>query len=94
MTPTAPASGGNTAGTYLKTLASSCVLGIPLGVMLGLIVGLGGLIIGAAVAVWVSSKAFRLEGTVPYYVVLVATVAISVVIGTAILAVALARLGY
>ena len=90
----APASEGNTAGTYLKTLASSSLLGIPLGVVLGLIVGLPGLVIGAAVAVWVSSKAFRLEGTVPYFMVLVATVAIAIVIGTAILAVAMARMGY
>jgi hypothetical protein len=75
-------------------LASSSVLGIPLGVVLGLIVGLLGLVIGAAVAVWVSSKAFHLEGTVPYFMVLVVTVAIAIVIGTAILAVAMSRMGY
>jgi hypothetical protein len=75
-------------------LASSSVLGIPLGVVLGLVVGLPGLVIGAAVAVWVSSKAFRLEGSMPYLVVLVATVAVAIVIGTAILAVAMSRMGY
>ncbi len=93
-TPLAEPGTGNTAGTYLKTLVMSTVLGMPLGVVLGVIVGLPGLVIGAGIAVWVSARAFRLEGLIPYLLVLVSTVVVVIVVGFAILAVAMSRMGY
>src|SRR6059036_802827 len=80
-TPLAPARTGNAPGAMLKTWLVSTALGIPLGVLLGIVVGLPGLLIGAGIAVWGVSKAFRLVGTWPYFVVLVATMFAAIVIG-------------
>jgi hypothetical protein len=93
-TPLAPARVGNARGTLLKTWLVSSVLGIPLGVLLGILVGLPGLLIGAGIAVWGVSRAFRLVGTWPYIVVLVATMFTAIIIGVPIIAVVLSRMGY
>ena len=93
-TPAAPAQAGNARGTLLKTWLVSMVLGVPLGVLLGIVVGLPGLLIGAGIGVWVSSRAFRLVGTWPYLVILVATMFGAIIFGVPIIAVMLSRMGY
>jgi hypothetical protein len=85
---------GNAPGTLLKTWLVAIVLGVPLGVLLGIVVGLPGLLIGAGIGVWVSSRAFRLVGTWPYLVILVATMFAAIILGVPIIAVVLSRMGY
>jgi hypothetical protein len=92
--PVTPVRVGNAPGTLLKTWLVASVLGIPLGVLLGIIVGLPGLLIGAGFGVWVSSRAFRLVGTWPYLVILVATMFTAILFGVPIIAVVLNRMGY
>jgi hypothetical protein len=93
-TPQAPARVGNAPGTLLKTWLVAAVLGVPLGVLLGIVVGLPGLLIGAGIGVWVASRAFRLAGTWPYLVILVATMFTAIIFGVPIIAVVLNRMGY
>ena len=93
-TPEAPVRVGNAPGTLLKTWLVATVLGVPLGVLLGIVVGLPGLLIGAGIGVWVSSRAFRLVGTWPYLVILVATMFSAIIFGVPIIAVVLSRMGY
>lgn len=93
-TPLAPAQTGNARGTLLKTWLVSMVLGVPLGVLLGIVVGLPGLLIGAGIGVWVSSRAFRLVGTWPYVVILIATMFGAILFGVPIIATVLTRMGY
>ena len=85
---------GNATGTLLKTWLVATVLGVPLGVLLGIVVGLPGLLIGAGIGVWVSSRAFRLAGTWPYLVILLATMFSAILFGVPIIAVVLSRMGY
>lgn len=56
--------------------------------------GLPGLLIGAGIGVWVSSRAFRLVGTWPYLVILVATMFGAILFGVPIIAALLSRMGY
>ena len=93
-TPLAPAEAGNARGTLLKTWLVSMVVGVPLGVLLGIGVGLPGLLIGAGIGVWVSSRAFHLVGTWPYLVILVANMFAAILFGVPIIAVLLSRMGY
>jgi hypothetical protein len=93
-TPAAPASVENARGTLLKTWLVAMVLGVPLGVLLGIVVGLPGLLIGAGIGVWVSSRAFRLVGTWPYVLILIANMFAAIIIGVPIIAVLLSRMGY
>ena len=72
-TPVAPRAQETRLGPCSRPGSWRCVLGVPLGVLLGIVVGLPGLLIGAGIGVWVSSRAFRLVGTWPYLVILVAT---------------------
>ena len=69
------------------------MLGVPLGVLLGIVVGLPGLLIGAGIGVWVSSRAFRLVGTWPYLVILLATMFAAIIFGVPIIAVVLSAHG-
>lgn len=93
-TPLAPTRVGNGPGTLLKTWLVAIVVGVPLGVLLGIVVGLPGLLIGAGMGVWVSSRAFRLVGTWPYLVILVANMFAAILFGVPIIAVVLNRMGY
>jgi len=93
-TPVTPAQEGNPRGTMLKTWLVASVLGVPLGALLGIVVGLPGLLIGAGIGVWVASRAFRLVGTWPYMVILIATMFTAILIGVPIIAVVLSRMGY
>jgi hypothetical protein len=93
-TPLTPVRVGNAPGTLLKTWLVAIVLGVPLGVLLGIVVGLPGLLIGAGIGVWVSSRAFRLAGTWPYLVILRATMFAAIIFGVPIIAVVLSRMGY